>query len=105
MTKEQHTELMDEYRAEKNNTLHDMIGSEKYPNITNIEANDNFTEFTITTKNTELDMAESFSSLAFYMLGGMYNAFSGEDIDNISVTFINANSGEVITTANSSDIK
>jgi hypothetical protein len=32
-----------------------------YPNVVSIEANDNYTEFTIVTKNEELDMSESFS--------------------------------------------
>lgn len=105
MTKNKHKEIMDEYRTDILNNLNDMIGSENYPNITNIETNDNFTEFTVTTKNTELDLAESFSFLTFYMAGGIYNAFSGEEIDNISVTFVNADNGEVITTANSSDME
>lgn len=105
MTKKQHKELMDGYREDINNNLNEMIGSEEYPNITNIEANDNFTEFTVTTKNTELDMAESFSVLAFYMAGGMYNAFSGEEVENISVTFVNADTGDVIDIANSSDME
>lgn len=105
MAKNKHKEIMDEYRTDILNNLNDMIGSENYPNITNIETNDNFTEFTVTTKNTELDLAESFSFLTFYMAGGIYNAFSGEEIDNISVTFVNADNGEVITTANSSDME
>lgn len=105
MTKKQHKELMDGYRKDINNNLNEMIGSEEYPNITNIEANDNFTEFTVTTKNAELDMAESFSVLAFYMAGGMYNAFSGEEVENISVTFVNADTGDVIDIANSSDME
>lgn len=104
MNKKQHKELLNEYRAQISESLNKMIASEEYPNITNIEANDNFTEFTVTTKNTELDLAESFSVMAFYVSGGLYSAFSGEKVDNISVTFINADSGDVITTTNSSDM-
>lgn len=48
-------------------------------------------------------MNESFSTMAFYMYGEMYNVFSGENISNISVTFINADTGQVIETANSAD--
>lgn len=50
-------------------------------------------------------MAESFSVIAFYMYGGIYNVLNGEEIDNISVTFINADSGEVISVSNSSDME
>lgn len=105
MTKKQHKDFLEEYRTQINASLNEMIGSEEYPNITKIEANDNFTEFTVTTNSTELDMNESFSTMAFYMYGGVYSAFSGETIDNVSVTFINADSGEVISTANSSDMQ
>lgn len=104
MTKEQHKKLMEEYKIQIDNTINEMIGSEDYPNITSIEANDNYTEFTVATKNKELDMAESFSAMSFYMYGGIYNAFNGENVENISVTFINADSGDVIETVNSSDM-
>ena len=105
MSKKQHQELLSEYRELINSSLNEMIGSEDYPNFTNIETNDNYTEFTITAKNTELDMVESFSVIGFYMYGGLYNVFSGEEVDNISVTFINANTGDIINIANSSDLE
>lgn len=104
MTKSQHKEILKNIEESFNQELNKMIGSEDYPNFTKIEVNDNFTEFTVTTKNVELDINESFSKLVFYMYGGMYSVFSGEDINNVSVTFINADSGEVIETANSSDM-
>jgi hypothetical protein len=104
MTQAQHKKIVSEMKDSLNDSLNEMIGSESYPNFTKIEANDNFTEFTVTTKSTELDFTESFSVLAFYMYGGMYNIFSGEEVDNVSVTFVNADSGQVIETANSSDM-
>lgn len=104
MTKKQHAALMEDYRTQINNSLTELVGSEDYPNFTNIEANDAFTEFTVTTKSTELDMNESLSVMIFYISGGMYNVFSGNEADNISVTFINADSGETIKTANSSEM-
>lgn len=103
MTKKQHKALLEEYSAQINTSINEMIGSENYPNFTKIEANENFTEFTVTTKSAELDMNESFSTMAFYMYGGLYSVFSGENVSNISVTFINADTGQVIETANSSD--
>lgn len=103
MTKKQHAKLISDLADTINAALQQMIGSEEYPNITNIETNDNFTKFVITTTSTELSMAESFSILGFYMYGGMYSIFEGTEIDNISVTFVNADSEEIISTANSSD--
>lgn len=103
MTKGQHKELMSEMAKELNATLSEMIGSEDYPNFTNIEANSDFTKFTITTTSAELDFNESFSTIAFYMYGGMYNAFNGTEVDNIHVDFVNADSGEIISSADSSE--
>lgn len=104
MTKQQHKELLSEYREQINNSLNEMVSSGDYPNFTEITANDNFTEFTVKTKSTELDMGESMSVMAFYMYGGLYSVFSGENVDNVSVTFVNAETGDIIDTANSSDM-
>ena len=84
-----------------------MTGSEEFPNITNIETNDDFTVFTVTTKSTELSLSESFSVMGFYMYGGMYGAFNGADPDtfDVRVDFVNADSGEIIDTASLSDVQ
>lgn len=104
LTKQQHKQMMDEIKDNINSSITEMIGSEDYPNYTNITANENFTEFEVTTKSAELSMAESFSVLGFYMYGGMYNVFNGTAVDNVSVKFINADTGEVISTTNSKDM-
>ena len=104
MTEKQHKKMMDELAATIEDSLNQMIGSEDYPTFTDIKMNDNFTEFTITTTSTELNMTESFSVMLFYMYGGMYNIYNGTEADNVSVTFVNADSGETISTSNSSDL-
>lgn len=104
MTKQQHKKMMDDIRENINTSLKDMITSDDYPNFTDITANDDFTEFEIITKSEELDLVESISIMGFYMYGGMYNIFNGTPVDDISVTFINADSGEVISTSNSKDL-
>lgn len=104
MTKAQHKEMMDEMTESINNSLSEMIGSEDYPNITEITSNDDFTKFTVTTSSTELSLTESFSVLTFYMYGGMYNIFNGTPVDDVQVDFVNSDSGEIISTANSSDM-
>ena len=104
MTKAQHEEMLVGIRESIDKSLSEMIGSSDYPNITNVEHNDNYTSFTITTKNAEPDMSESFSVMALYMYGGMYGIFSGEEVDNVHVDFKNADSGEIISSANSEDM-
>ena len=105
MTKAQHKEMMDEMSISINDSLSEMIGSEDYPNISEIVANDDFTKFTVTTSSTELSLTESFSVLSFYMYGGMYNIFNGTPVDNVQVDFVNADSGEIISSANSADME
>lgn len=107
MSKKQHKALMQELADEINETLAEMPGSEDFPNITNIETNDDFTVFTVTTKSTELSLSESFSVMGFYMYGGMYGAFNGANPDNfdVRVDFVNADSGEIIDTASLSDVQ
>ena len=104
MTKSQHKEMMDGIADGIKQSLSEMIGSEDYPNITAIDSNDDFTEFTVTTKSTGLDMNESFSTMLFYMYGGMYAIFNGNTADNIHVDFVNADSSEIIDSADSSDV-
>ncbi len=105
MTKSQHNALMEEYRTQINSSLQEMVGSEDYPDITAIETNDNFTEFTITTKSAELSTAESLSVIVFYTYSGLYSIFSGETADNITINFVNADTGEIISSSNSSDLE
>lgn len=104
MTKKQHKKLMDDIATNINDSLNKMVGSEDYPNITSVTANSDFTEFTVTTKNAEPDMSESFAVMSFYMFGGLYHIFNGTTVDNIHVDYVNADSGEVISSADSSDM-
>ena len=105
MTKQRHNELMDEYRAQINNSLLELIGSETYPNFTSITANEDFTEFVVITKSKELDFNEAFSAMQFYINAGLYHIFNGTEATNVSVIYKNADTGKIIHTENSSDLK
>lgn len=105
MSKKQHKELIQELADEINKVLAEMPGSEEYPDITKVEANDDFTVFTVTTKSTEISFSESIAALGFYMYGGIYGTFNDADPDNfdVRVDFINADSGEIIDSTSLSD--
>ena len=105
MTKSQHKEMMEELTSSIQESLNSMAESEEYPNITSVTAHSDFTEFTVTTKNSKPDLAESFSVMAFYMYGGMYNIFNGTEVDNIHVDFVNADSGEIISSSDSKNLE
>lgn len=104
MTKARHRQMLQELEEQYAALNNDMIGSEDFPNITDIKANDDFTEFTVTTTSTELSLMESMSVLQFYMEGGMYGIMSGKIVDNVHVDYVNAETGEIIDTADSSDL-
>ena len=105
MTKSQHRKILKDTEKSINDGLDKMVRSEEYPNFTSISANENFTEFTVKTKSEQLDMVEYFSVMVFYIYGGMYNGFIGEEVDNISVTFVNDETGDIIETLNSKDME
>lgn len=104
MSKKQHDKLMSEMRNELNRSLKEMVDSEENPTFVDIKANSDFTQFTITTTSEEINLVESFSVLGFYMYGYTYAAFDGREVDNISVKFVNASTGKVISQANSKDL-
>ena len=103
MTKGQHKEVMEGIKQSIEEALDEMIASEDY-SFTKIEPNSDFTKFAVTTTSSELNLAESFSVLAFYMYGGMYNIFNGTEVENIAVDFINEATGQIINSANSRDM-
>lgn len=49
--------LLEEMCGTINSSLAEMISSENYPNFTDITANEDFTDFTVTTRSTEIPTA------------------------------------------------
>ena len=96
--------MMDELAENINTELNNMCGSEDYPNYVSITASDNFTNFKVVSKSSELGLTESISVLGFYMFGGMYNVFNGTTVDNIHIDFVNEATGEVFNSADSKDM-
>lgn len=105
MTMEQHEKMLSDIRENIMASLETMKQSNDYKNFINITTNENFTEFTVTTTEKRLDTKESFSVMSFYMYGEMYNMFLGTPADNIHVEFIHAETGELVSAADSSNSK
>ena len=103
MSKRQHKKIMEGMADSVEKSMAEMVGSEDYPNFTKVEADNNYTHFTVTTKSTELDLNEQLSIFGFYMWGGMYGIFNGDSNVVITVDYVNADSGEIIKSANSSE--
>ena len=105
MSKAQHTALLESIAAELRSTLDDMIGSTDYPNLTSIETNDDFTDFTVytTTQPGAVGLSDEMSVLIYYTCGKMYGIVSGQEPDNIHVDILNAESGELVSSHDSKD--
>ena len=102
MTAERHKELMQELTQNIDAQLADMAGSSDYPNVISAEASSDYTSFTVTLSTDLVGLQDSLLTLAFYMYGGMYNAFNGTPADNVRVQFVDQ-AGNVLEEANSRD--
>lgn len=103
MSKSQHKEMLNTLKDSIADELNKIPNSTDYPNVTKVEANDDYTKFTVTTASTELSFDEQFLSVQLYIYGGMYNAFNNLS-PVISVDYVNADSGATIYSGKSSDI-
>lgn len=96
MTKAYHKQIVDDMAQTIDESMAEMVGSEDYPNFTKVEANEDYTVFTVTIKSKALSLDESLSLLQFYTEGAFYSVVSGNDADSIHVDFVNADTGEII---------
>lgn len=103
MSKSQHKEMLNTLKDSIADELNKIPNSTDYPNVTKVEANDDYTKFTVTTASTELSFEEQFLSVQLYIYGGMYNAFNNLS-PVISVDYVNADSRATIYSGKSSDI-
>lgn len=103
MSKSQHKEMLNTLKDSIADELNKIPNSTDYPNVTKVEANDDYTKFTVTTASTELSFEEQFLSVQLYIYGGMYNAFNNLS-PVISVDYVNADSGATIYSGKSYDI-
>ena len=104
MSKTQYEENLTLIKESMMQALLSDIGSSETPNITNIEANENLSCFTITTKNDEPDFTEMLYAFVLFIDGSFYGAIAGEGLNNIHVDYVNAYSGEIIWSVDSDDM-
>ena len=106
MSKDQHKAIVDGISESIQSTLDGMVGTEDYPNFTAIDHNENYTSFTVktTTKPGETAISDSMSVLIFATCGQTYGIVSGDIPENIHVDFVNADSGELVTSWDSENM-
>ena len=104
MSKSKHDEMMAGIRESIDESMAEMIAPETYPTFVEVTSNDDYTHFTVKLSSNEVGLSESISVLGFYMLGGLYNAFNGTPVDDVTVSFVNADTGDIIQEAHSSEM-
>lgn len=104
MSKSKHDEIMAGIRESIDESMAEMIDPETYPTFVEVTSNDDYTHFTVKLSTNEVGISESVSVLGFYVLGGLYNAFNGTPVDDVTVSFVNADTGDIIQEAHSSEM-
>ncbi len=102
MTKAAHKKMVDNMAEAAQSSLDELVASEDNC-ITDIKANSDYSEFDITLSAEEVGIVEGFTALGLYMIGGMYNAFAGTNVDDITVRFYDP-AGELLSESHSSEL-
>lgn len=104
VTPEQRDEYETMLRDSIQQGLDELKGPDGIPDVVDIETNNDYTSFIVTTSAEEVGTEEAFSILAFAMYGGLYNSFLGNEIDNVHVDFVNADTGEILESVDTKDM-
>lgn len=100
--KYKHKKLMEELRGSMEEGLTRFTtGSDAV--FSSVTHNDDYTEFKVTCKGSQLSLFDSLYTLVFYYYGGFYNIFNGTPTDNVNVVFLDQQ-GNVIEEANSKNV-
>lgn len=103
MTKAQHKAMLSSLQESVDSALQEMIDGTDF-NFKDITYNKNMSVFDATMTVNELGLMDSFSVLAFYTYGSMYQLFSGDNSSSIIVNFYNPE-GSLITSADSANMQ
>jgi len=102
LSSEQQKAVLDKIASSADEAMTKMVGSDATPNITDVTANKDYTEFVIKTTSESATFAEELAELALVISGNYYNIFSENADPTIKIQIINADSGEVLDEFDSS---
>jgi|MTBAKSStandDraft_1061840.scaffolds.fasta_scaffold01637_5 hypothetical protein len=103
MTKGQYRFMLESITKSFDDSFQEIIDDNETYGISKIDHNDSYTIFDVTLDNESVGFVDGFSTIMFYMYGGIYGIFSGSNAENIVVNFYGP-SGNLIETANSADM-
>ena len=107
MDKSTHRKLLKELKEGVDEAIADALNDkETFSSFSEINYNNDLTEFDILVDESLFNPIESLSVLVYYLMGNLYQAMNGvasEDI-NTTVNFINKDTKEIIESGNSADL-
>lgn len=100
MTKAKHKEMMDDFEDNLNKVIEDLIENPE-GSITNVEYNNDQSEFKVFVDPEKYNDIELFNGIIFYMQAALYRSFVGAEDFYTTVIFINEDTDEIIEEMNS----
>ena len=101
MSKSDHKKMMNELEKSIKESMDEVVTSGDAASFKEIEYNKNFTEFDVTVDREAYENSmDAFMIFTFTLTGSFYNAFDGENMDEIKITvnMIDAATNEVFDT-------
>jgi len=102
VSKAKHKEMMKEMKTNLVSYVEELVSSEDFTSIQNIEHNGSFSEFTVVVDQEAFEGSfDGFATLGLAMSGMYYQAFNGTNAEKLKVTINtkDADTGEIIGTA------
>ena len=97
MTKTQHKKMVDDLAQGIEDFFEERIAESDGGKYVSITANNGYTEFTVVTKESKTDIFDFATDIGLSYLGGMYSVFSGEGEKPITIKYVNAETGDIIS--------
>lgn len=77
-----------------------------YPNVVSITPNSDYTEFTLSLADGQMNTYEAMLAMSFYTIGNKYQIYSGTAVEDAvtTVIYVNAATGDVISKTDSTSM-
>lgn len=104
MSQSQFDEMIRDFKENVDKGISEIIGTDGDSSIKKIEYNDDYSVFAVTVSDDEIGIIERQAAHELIMYGTLYHVYTGNDVDQIRVDYVSAQSGEVIETADSGSL-
>ena len=104
MSKSQYDEMIRDFKEHVDKGISEIVGAGGNSAVEKIEYNDDYSVFTMTVSDEEIGFIEKQAADELIMYGTLYHVYTGNDVDQIRVDYVNAQTGEIIDTADSGSL-